>query len=48
MQMVARGRFHPLGEQHRVAEHVDVTSLEAGEDLGELTLRRLAGDGAGR
>ncbi len=39
-------RVPALGEQHRVAEHVDVASLEAGEDLGELALRRLAGNGA--
>jgi hypothetical protein len=31
-----------LGEQHRVAEHVDLAALEAGQDLGELALRRLA------
>ena len=36
-----------LGEQHRVAEHVDLAALEGGEDLGQLALRRLAGDGAG-
>ena len=36
-----------LGEQHRVAEDVDVAALEAGEDLGQLALGRLAGDGLG-
>ena len=41
------GRVPALGEQHRVAEHVDLASLEPGEDLGQLALRRLAGDGAG-
>ena len=40
-------RVPALGEQHRVAEHVDLAALEAGEDLGQLALRRLAGDGAG-
>ena len=44
MQIVARGRVPALGEQHRVAEHVDLAALEAGEDLGQLALRRLAGD----
>ena len=33
-----------LGEQLRVAEHVDVAALEGGEDLGQFALRRLAGD----
>ena len=47
MQIVARGRVPALGEQHRVAEHVDLAALEGGEDLGQLALRRLAGDGAG-
>ena len=41
------GRVPALGEQHRVAEHVDLAALEAGEDLGQLALRRLAGDGLG-
>ena len=40
-------RVPALGEQHRVAEHVDLAALEAGEDLGQLALRRLAGDRAG-
>ena len=47
MQIVARGRVPALGQQHRVAEHVDLAALEAGEDLGQLALRRLAGDGLG-
>ena len=43
-----RARAVPaLGEQHRVAEHIDFASLEPGQDLGELALRGLAGDGAG-
>ena len=41
------GRVPALGEQHRVAEHIDLASLESGQDLGQLALRRLAGDGAG-
>ncbi len=41
-------RVPALGEQHRVAEHVDLAALEAGEDLGEFALRRLARDGARR
>ena len=41
------GRVPALGEQHRVAEHIDFASLEAGQDLGQLALGRLAGDGAG-
>ena len=40
-------RVPALGEQHRVAEDVDLAALEGGEDLGQLALRRLAGDGAG-
>ena len=40
------GRVPALGQKHRVAEHVDVAALERGEDLGELALVRLAGDGA--
>ena len=40
-------RVPALGEQHRVAEHVDLAALERGEDLGQLALRRLAGDRAG-
>ena len=40
-------RVPALGEQHRVAEHVDLAPLEGGEDLGQFALRRLAGDGAG-
>jgi hypothetical protein len=40
-------RVPALGEQHRVAEDVDLTALEGGEDLVELALRRLAGDRAG-
>ena len=35
-------RVPALGEQLRVDEHVDVAALVAGEDLGELALRRLA------
>src|ERR1700744_1359092 len=34
-----------LGEQLRVDEYVDLAALVAREDLGELALRRLAGDG---
>ena len=41
------GRVPALGEQHRVAEDVDLAALEGGERLGQLPLRRLAGDGAG-
>ena len=40
-------RVPALGEQHRVAEHVDLAALEGGEDLGQFALRRLAGDRAG-
>ena len=40
-------RVPALGEQHRVAEHVHLAALERGEDLGQLSLRGLAGDGAG-
>ena len=40
-------RVPALGEQHRVAEDVDLAALEGGEGLGQLALRRLAGDGAG-
>ena len=40
-------RVPALGQQHRVAEHVDVATLEGGEDLGELALRRLARDRLG-
>ena len=36
-----------LGEQHRVAEDVDLAAVEGGQGLGQLALRRLAGDGAG-
>ena len=35
-------RVPALGEQLRVDEHVDVAALVAGEDLGQLALRRLA------
>ena len=41
------GRVPTLGEQHRVAEDVDLAALEPGEDLGQLALRRLAGDRLG-
>ena len=41
------GRVPALGEQHRVAEHVDLAALEGGEDLGQLALRRLARDRPG-
>ena len=41
------GGVPALGEQHRVAEDVDLAALEGGERLGQLALRRLAGDGAG-
>jgi len=34
-------RVPALGQQHRVAEHIDVAALEAGEDLGQLALRGL-------
>ena len=40
-------RVPALGEQHRVAEHVDLATLERGEDLRQLSLRGLAGDCAG-
>ena len=40
-------RVPALGEEHRVAEDVDLAALEPGEDLGQFALRRLAGDGAG-
>ena len=40
-------RVPALGEQHRVAEHVHLAALERGEDLRQLALRGLAGDGAG-
>ena len=41
-----RARAVPaLGEQLRVDQHVDVAALVAREDLGELALGRLAGDG---
>ena len=36
-----------LGEQLRVAEDVDLAAFEAGEDLGQFALRRLAGDRLG-
>lgn len=36
-----------LGQQHRVAEDVDVAALEAGEDFRQLALRRFAGDRLG-
>ena len=40
-------RVPALGEQHRVAEHVDLAALEPGQDLGQLALRGLARDGLG-
>src|SRR5207244_2980787 len=41
------GRVPALGEQHRVAEDVDLTALEGSEDLGQFALGRLTGDGPG-
>ena len=38
-------RVPALGEQLGVDEHVDVAALVGGEDLGQLALLRLAGDG---
>ena len=40
-------RVPALGQQHRVAEHVDLASLESGQDLRQLALRGLARDGLG-
>src|SRR5213078_2117911 len=40
-------RVPTLGQQHRVAEDVDLAALEGCEDLGEGALWCLAGDGAG-
>ena len=40
-------RVPSLREQHRVAQHVHLAALECGEDLGQLALGRLAGDGLG-
>ena len=37
------GRVPALGEQHRVAENVDLAAFEGGERLRQLPLRRLAG-----
>jgi hypothetical protein len=47
-QVHADGRARgvpPLGEQLRVDEHVDLARLVVGEDLRELALGRLAGNG---
>jgi hypothetical protein len=38
------GRVPPLGEQHRVDQHVDLAALVCGEDLRELDRRRSAAD----
>jgi hypothetical protein len=40
------GGVPTLGEEHRVAEHVNLAALEGGQDLRQLALRRLAGDRA--
>ncbi len=48
VQADGRARGVPtFGKQLGVDQHVDVTALISGEDLGELALGRLAGDGAG-
>ncbi len=40
-------RVPALGEEHRVAENVDLSALEGGEGLGQLALGRLARYGTG-
>jgi hypothetical protein len=47
MQIVARGEFQPSASSIALQSTSTSPRSKAGEDLGQLALRRLAGDGAG-
>ena len=47
MQTVARGEFQPSASSCALTSTSIVAALVAGEDLGQLALGRLAGDGLG-
>ena len=35
-------RVPPLGQEHRIAQHIDLATLEGSKDLGQLALRRFS------